>query len=54
MAQRERKPMTDDDYDIMDAYEDQALARLRDADAWSEEETDEEELLDCSDPYITM
>ena len=33
----------DFDFDRLDALEDQALARLRDADARSDEETDEEE-----------
>ena len=34
---------TDFDFDRLDALEDQALTRLRDADARSDEETDEEE-----------
>ena len=41
--------MTDAEYDLMDALEDQALARLRDADAWSEEETDEDDSLEYAD-----
>ena len=45
----ELDPMTDDgfsddDYDFIDSLEDEALARLRDADAWSEEETDDDSL----------
>jgi hypothetical protein len=48
--------MTDEDaeYERMDAWEDEALARLRDADAWSEEETDEEDSLECLDGHFMM
>jgi hypothetical protein len=48
--------MTDEDaeYERMDAWEDEALARLRDADAWSEEETDEEDSLECLDGHFVM
>ena len=35
--------MEDHEYDEYDALEDEALTRLRDADAWSESETDEED-----------
>ena len=56
MSTQTRRMMTDEDaeYDRMDAWEDEALARLRDADAWSEEETDEEDSLECLDGHFVM
>ena len=42
--------MADEDYDAYDAFEDEALANLRDADAWSEEETD----VDEDGPFIRL
>ncbi len=56
MSTQTRRMMTDEDaeYERMDAWEDEALARLRDADAWSEEETDEEDSLECLDGHFVM
>ena len=44
--------MQSDDYDFYDQQEDLALARLRDAEAMSEEETDSEDTRDCAPPSV--
>jgi len=40
--------ISDYDYDRTDALEDEALARLRDADAWSDTETEDERFTQIS------
>lgn len=34
---------SDHEFDFIDSLEDEALARLRDCDAWSDEETEDDE-----------